>query len=179
MEARDDLLPLFPSSRSLARSLIPEMEGGIGAHASPTASSSSYWFCFGGGRSASVRSERVLRLGGWRVSEWEALTSSLPPLTPAPPFLPLFTLLVNKATPGEIDGVEWSGRWHLPPFLPSSPSSFRLPQLPMRCNGAALPTDVAWGNTEKEWEKKREVGRIGISSFLWRRRRRRRRRQRG
>ena len=45
---------------------------------------------------------------------------------PSLPFLPLFTLLVNKATPGEIDGVEWSGRWHLPPSLPSSPS-FLLP----------------------------------------------------
>ena len=64
MEARDDLLPLFPSSLSLARSLIPEMEGGIGAHASPTASSSSYWFCFGGGRSASVGSGSFVLEGG-------------------------------------------------------------------------------------------------------------------
>ena len=77
------------------------------------------------------------------------------------PFLPLFTLLVNKATPGEIDGVEWSGVGD-GISLPPSPSSFRLPQLPMRCNGAALPTSL-WGTRRKNGRKREKWGESGLA----------------
>ena len=66
MEVRDDLLPLFSSSRSL----IPEMDGGIGARARVADGVLIVVLVLLWRQKIGISQEqRFLRLGGWRVSE--------------------------------------------------------------------------------------------------------------